>query len=98
MQLLLHRRAEIALRSLPEADRFKIKFALANLVGADLKQFLKNTKLKKLATGISDKKLFIYRGSTNLRIILSFEGDTCTVEDIVARDRLDRLITQKRKK
>ncbi len=95
MHILKQRRVEIALRSLGPREQKKIKRVLSALSAADWTQLRKSPDLHKLATGYSDKKLFIYRATPKLRLILSLEGDTCTVEDIVDRDRLHRLIAQR---
>ena len=92
MHVLIQRRAEIAMRSLGKIEQNRILRALSVLLAADWTQLYRGPKLHKLATGLSGKKLFIYKGSPKLRLILSLEGDTCTVEDIVDHDRLDRLI------
>lgn len=95
MHILIQRRAEIALRSLNKLEQKRIKRALSALSAADWTLLRQSPNLHKLATGYSNKKLFIYRGTPKLRLILSLEGDTCTVEDIVDHDRLHRLIARR---
>lgn len=91
MQILIQRRAEISLRSLGQVEQKQIARALDELTAADPTLLYKSPKLHKLTAGFSDKRLYVYRGSPKLRLILSFEGDTCTVEDVVDHHRLDRL-------
>ncbi len=89
MHIVIQRRAEIALRSLSKLEQKQIRRALDELSAADRRQL--NRKLYSLAKNLSDKKLFVYRGSPKLRLIVSFEDDVCTIEDIVDHRRLDRL-------
>jgi hypothetical protein len=89
MHIVVQRRAEIALRSLGKLEQKQITRALAELSAANRTRL--NRKLHSLAKSLSDKKLFVYRASPKLRLILSFEGDVCTIEDVVDHDRLDRL-------
>jgi hypothetical protein len=94
MLLRIQRRAEIALRSLEKLERSQISRALEQLTSTDRASLQSSSKLHKLASGFSGKKLFVYRGSFKLRLILSFEHDTCIIEDVVHHDRLDRLIAK----
>ncbi len=91
MQILIQHRAEISLRSLSKVEQNRIARALDEIKTADPTLLYRSPKLHRLNTGYSEKKLYVYRGSLNLRLILSFEDDTCTVEDVVDYDRLDRL-------
>jgi hypothetical protein len=98
MNISIQRRAEIALRSLDKIEQERIIRSLSDISAIDqvnLSQEPKLNKLRKLVTGFSGKKLYVYQGSPNLRLILSFEGDTCTVEDIVDHDRLSWLVAQR---
>ena len=92
MRIILQRRAEIALRSLDKAEQNKITRSLSELSFTDQERLRSNQKIKKLASGVSGKILFIYKGSKKLKLILLFEGDTCIVEDIIEHDRLNRLM------
>ncbi|MNK93646.1 hypothetical protein D3C87_1138190 [compost metagenome] len=94
MQLRIERRAEIALRSLQKVDQKHIDRALTELVALDRVALRSSPKLRILMSDLSGKKLFVYRGSLKLRLVLSFEGDTCVLEDIVNHDRLMRLVKQ----
>ncbi|WP_304511905.1 hypothetical protein [Desulfobacula sp.] len=94
MNISIQRRAEIALRSLDKIEQKRILRSLSAISAIDRVNFSQDPKFRKLATGFSGKKLYIYKGSQKLRLILSFEGDVCTVEDIVDHDRLSRLIAQ----
>ena len=94
MQLHIHRRAEISLRSLGAVEQKRIHRALAELA-AEPKLPYSSPKLRGLSTGLSGKKLYAYRASPQLRLILSLDADECTVEDIVNHDRLDRLFPER---
>lgn len=91
MQLRIERRAEIALRSLQKFERKQIDRALNKLLAFDRATLSQSSKLHMLASGFSSRKLFVYRGSLKLRLVLAFDGDTCVLEDVVDHDRLDRL-------
>ena len=91
MQLQIRHRAEIALRSLQKVERNKIERSLNELLASDRSSLNSNPKFRLVAAGFSGKKLAVYRGSTKLRLVLSFEDDTCILEDVVDHDRLDQL-------
>ncbi len=91
MQVILERRAEIALRSLGSIERKQIERSLEFLSEADLRTLMDSHRIRKLATGFSAKALFVYRGNSKLRLVLSFENDVCKIEDVVDHDRLNRL-------
>ena len=94
MQLHLHRRAEVSLRSLEPAEQKRIHRALAEL-SHELKLPYSSPKLQKVSAGFSGKRLYVYKASPRLRLILSLEADECTVEDIVDHDRLHRLFPER---
>lgn len=94
MQMLIQRRAEIALRSLQKIEQKQIDRSLRELSEQDRSTLQRSQKLHMLVSGFSGKKLFVYRGSTKLRLILSFDGETCVVEDLVDHDRIDRLVAK----
>ena len=89
MKLVLQRRAEIALRSLGSVEQSHITRALDELRSATPSTLLRNPNLHRLV-GASDQ-MYAYRGSPQMRLLLSLQGDTCVVEDIVTHDRLSRL-------
>jgi len=91
MQLHIHRRAEISIRALDKSEQKRIRRALTELEAAEPTLPLQRAKLHRLAAGFSGKKLYTYNASPRLRLILSFEANECTVEDVVSHDRLDRL-------
>lgn len=92
MQLRIERRAEIALRSLQKIEQNHIARALSELAASDMAILRQSSKLHKLASGFSGRNLFVYRGSPKLRLVLTFDGNTCVLEDVVDHDRLDQLI------
>lgn len=92
MQIHIQRRAEIALRSLQKLERKQVDRALDELLASDRAALKSNPKFHLLASGLSNRKLAVYRGGPRLRLILTFEGETCTLEDIVDHDRLDRMV------
>lgn len=92
MHLRIERRAEIALRSLQKIEQKHIDRALNELLALDQATLRHSPKIHVLMSGLSGRKLFVYRGSPKLRLVLSFEGETCILEDIVDHDRLGRLV------
>lgn len=92
MHLSIERRAEIALRSLQKSERKHVERALNELLSSDRAALQQSPKLHKLASGFSGRKLFVYRASPKLRLVVSLEDDVCVLEDIVDHDRLDRLL------
>jgi len=95
MQIQIQRRAEIALRSLQKLERKQIDRALKELLASDRAALNSNLKFHLLASGFSDKKIAVYSGGPNLRLVLTFEDERCTLEDIVDHVRLDRLVKQR---
>ena len=91
MEIHFRRRSEISFRSLSDADKRKIDRSLQELAATDTRSLHSLPKLHKLASGFSAKKLYAYRATTRLRLVLTFEADVCHVEDIVDHDRLGRL-------
>ena len=91
MNLIVHRRAEVALRSLAPIDQKKIINAFEKIEYSSFEDLAKSRKFKKIrvATG---EKLYLFQGTKRLRIVLSKESDSWIVEDIVDHDRLSRLL------
>jgi mRNA-degrading endonuclease RelE of RelBE toxin-antitoxin system len=92
MQLRIERRAEIALRSLQKTEQRYIERALNELQASDRATLRHNSKIRIIASSLPGRKLFVYKGSAKLRLVLSFDDDTCVIEDVVDHDRLDRLL------
>jgi len=91
MEIQFKRRSEISLRSLSGADRRKVDRSLQELAATDASSLYGLPQLRKLAAGFSGKKLYTYRATTRLRLVLTIEADVCYVEDIVDHDHLTRL-------
>lgn len=92
MQLRIERRAEIAMRSLQKIEQKQIDRALKELITLDKPTLSQNPKLILHPSGILSRKIYVYRGSPKLRLVITFDGDTCVIEDVVDHDRLDRLL------
>jgi hypothetical protein len=90
MQVIIQRRAEIAMRSLDLRDRDDVNRALNQLKEWDFRQLLAAGKVHKLpqAPGAA---MYVMRATYQLRLVLSFRDETVTVEDVVPHDRLGRL-------
>ncbi|MEM8831954.1 MAG: hypothetical protein AAGE96_21755 [Cyanobacteria bacterium P01_G01_bin.19] len=92
MEIKIERRANIALRSLQQNEQRQIAKALEKIESAQFEDLYKDYNFKKLEN-ILDKDLYTYRGNPQLRLILSIENNVCIVEDIIAPDKLDRLVS-----
>src|SRR4051812_19709601 len=91
MKVILYRRADIALRSLGTVERKHIDKALRELEDINPKDFSRSRKIHRV-TSAAGETLYVYRGSPQLRLVLSVHGDTCAIEDVVDHNRLDRLL------
>jgi mRNA-degrading endonuclease RelE of RelBE toxin-antitoxin system len=90
MQVIMQKRAEVALRSLDARDRDRVSAAVSRLEQTGFRELSERGQIKKLrqAPGVI---LYVMRATNWLRIVLSFQNDRAIVEDIVPYDRLDRL-------
>ena len=91
MQLVLQRRAEVSFRSLSPAEQKQLSRALDEIRATVPKEFYRHPKLSRLVKA-SGGELYAYKGNQDLRLILSVDADTCTVEDVVNHDRLNALL------
>lgn len=94
MNLILERRAEIALRSLRGADRTQVMRALDELQVLDGQELRQRHSVQKVSLA-GDNSLFIAIGGKRLRLVLSLEGELCRVLDILNHDRLTRLLRER---
>ena len=95
MDIIIQRRAEIALRSLKQNEQKQIRKALAQIKSVEPKDLFKVPNLRKLRKELG-KNLYWYRGNERLRLVLSINENVCTVEDIVSHDKLNRLVSNLR--
>lgn len=93
MSIPIQRRAEIALRSLHPTERRRVLRALATLEATEPQIALASGKLHRLVDAAPEGNLYSYRGSQRLRVILSRDQASWTVEDIVDHDRLNRIFS-----
>lgn len=91
MNVHLQDRAEVALRSLDPPEREKVDAALRMLKETDLDGLRGSQKLRALKLA-SQEKLYSFRASNILRLIVSYRPSKWVVEDIMERDRLARLL------
>ena len=91
MKLRIERRSEIALRSLQKNEQQHIFRALDKLLVSD-RATLQNNPNAHIFKLVSRKRLYVIKASPRLRLVLSFDNETCVLEDIVDHDRLDRLL------
>ncbi len=91
MELVLQHRVEIALRSLSGDEQKQVTGALNEISLAAPEVLRTSSKFHKLVAA-SGENLYVYNGGPGLRLVLSIQGNRCSVEDVVARERLDRLL------
>lgn len=94
MHLDIRKTAEVALRSLPNTEQRQMLRVLDSLSSSSQAEFSRDPKAHKLVTR-SGERLYSYRGSQKLRIVLSIHGDSLVVEDIVDHDRLERMLSHR---
>lgn len=94
MHIIFRKPAEIALRSLGSVEQSRTLRALDLLLSQGISEILHDPKVHKLAT-FSGEKLYSYRSSPKLRIVLSIHDDMLVVEDIVSHDRLERMLSHR---
>jgi len=92
MDIIIQRRAEIALRSLKQNEQEQIVTALARIKSVEPKDLFKVPNLHKLRKELGEN-LYSYRGNSRLRLVLSIKENVCTVEDIVSHDKLNRVVS-----
>jgi hypothetical protein len=91
MNIIIERRAQIALRSLAQNEQKQILKALAQIESVKPQNWVTISNLKKMRTELSENT-YLYRGNQRLSLVLSFKDNVCIVEDIVAYDKIDRLM------
>jgi len=91
MRLDFAERADVAYHSLSAQDQKRIQRTLASIKEADTASLAQLRTLKRFPQ-TREKALWILRVSPQLRLIASIKEGTFTVEDIVPRDRLDRIV------
>lgn len=94
MEIVIERRAEIALRSLERNEQKEISAALKRISSVTPNELPQITNLHRIHTYSGDK-LYEYRvfpGNQRLSLVSSIQGDTYIVEDVVPQDKLKRLL------
>lgn len=95
MRLVLERRAEIALRSLSPTEQKQLSRAMDEIRATDPQEFYRSPKVHRFIAASGDA-LYSYKGNRGLRLILSVNADTCTVEEVAHHDRIMPLLKQPR--
>lgn len=86
----LHRRAEKGLRGLSSIERKRALSAIRLISKSNWNEIANDRNLH-LILGNEDKKLYTYRSSPKIRLILSYlGGNSVQIEDIVSHDALQR--------
>lgn len=94
MDITIQRGAEIALRSLSLQDRSKLQHAIELLQSIPQEELINSGKLRPQKV-LSGEKIYVYRGTAQLRMILSYTDQIWTLEDIMDHARLDRLLAKR---
>lgn len=90
MKLAFANRADVAYHSLEEREQKRIQVVLNRVLSAR-EDGLPDFQALRPLPQIRDKSLWVLRVSPRLRLIASIEEGVFKVEDIVPRDRLDRI-------
>lgn len=90
MQVHLGRRAKIAIRSLSPQEQKSIKDAIAKLETLDESHLGPHSMLgvERLFSGT---KMFVYDCGRGLRLLLSTADGSCSIEDVIHRERLAQI-------
>lgn len=93
MELYVQERVEIAIRSLNNTERLKVRRALGRIAAATFEQLCSSGNLSKLPAQ-SGQNLYSYRAVDRLHLVLAISGQRATVEDLANEVLLDRLLRQ----
>lgn len=88
MIVQIQRRAEVAIRSIGKQEQLRISRAIQKIEATSRLDAQSLLHLKKLN---ATSGLFVFRATPKIRILLSFEGDVCTIEDLVTPDQLTKV-------
>ena len=98
--LILHRRAEKALRGLPDRERPRVMKALKEMEHLDWPKLLKNPKVRALKQDYqgSMERIYVYRPSSRIRIIFTKQDyEAIQIVDIASHDALRRYFSWENK-
>lgn len=90
MKLAIHRRAEIAYRSLSKQDQARVSKSIAQLEHYAPGELAAQRRVHKLVGTAAG--LYSYTATTRLRLIFSIKESLCTIEYIVDHDHLNRIL------
>jgi hypothetical protein len=90
MDVVLHRRAEIALRSLPPKDHTQVLASLRRLTAEPLSALTSTGKVRKISG--PSKGLYSYRATPRLRLVFSTQSNKYLIEYIADHDHLEKII------
>ena len=86
-EVLIDRKADIALKTLPQSDRSRAIRFIRLLEDRPWKDFFLTPRVKKIA---GQENLYIVRITKDLRLILQVQDDAAKVLDIVRHDRITK--------
>lgn len=79
------------MRSLGKREQSQIAAALGVLSSADPRSLGHRPQIRRVHGAIGEN-LYSYRIGHEYRLLFSLQDDTCVIEDVVAHDRLDRIM------
>lgn len=92
MDVYIEKRAEVALRTLSSSDQRKVEKTLQHLSSIVPKQLTLSNDIRALRVA-SGQMVYIARVGRALRMVFSIKGNDCFVQDIVHRDRIERIVS-----
>lgn len=101
MEIVIERRARIALRSLENNEQKEIATVLRRISSLTPNELSQINTLRRLNNTLSDERLYEYRvfgDNQRLSLVCSVQKDKCIVEDIVASNKLRRLLRDRRQR
>ena len=94
MDVQLHRRAEIALRSLDGAGKRRVDTVISRMRNLRKQDVWRALRADKLQTGVGAERYSI-RANDQIRLVASILGDALLVQDIVPYERLGQVLESK---
>jgi len=89
--ITLHRRAEKGLRGLSKTEKRKAISAITRIGEAEWQDILRDRNLHKLTGSLGGEKLYSYKSSPRIRLIIRHLGENkILIEDIASHDTLRR--------
>jgi hypothetical protein len=92
MHITLEPRAEIALRSLRGTELTQTKKALVKLAAMSRREVSQQPLFSRKALELAGADYYVIRTGANIRLLVTFTGESCRIEDVVHHDRLAQIL------